>query len=373
VPELPPQPQPLRIKVSDITSQKLVRYAADRPQGLLCYVDELAAWIAKLSDRNTIENRSAWVQAYEAKRYEMDRVGGGSICAEVYAVSMYGNVQPQVLREASAGMGTDGLLQRFIPVHIDQSKVKRGEPEPRHRASASAWENAVRLVYALPATTYELSPEAYELFREWQLWFERTRKDHIVLQSDRSFRTALAKLEGTSGRIALVFHVLEEPFNPQVSRATMERAINVIRDYVIPMLRKSLATETTLEDWLMEWLLYHVGDRQTVTLSEIKRGAKRKLEGVGNIWAQDREVIHAMATLEEANWVQRLDDGSKEHLHKAEWAIDPSIMHRFSQERTAAIVARQRDEDERRRIAGIERRLVKGFDPATMSDLLKAS
>jgi hypothetical protein len=220
VPELPPQPQPLRIKVSDITSQKLVRYAADRPQGLLCYVDELAAWIAKLSDRNTIENRSAWVQAYEAKRYEMDRVGGGSICAEVYAVSMYGNVQPQVLREASAGMGTDGLLQRFIPVHIDQSKVKRGEPEPRHRASASAWENAVRLVYALPATTYELSPEAYELFREWQLWFERTRKDHIVLQSDRSFRTALAKLEGTSGRIALVFHVLEEPFNSLDRKST---------------------------------------------------------------------------------------------------------------------------------------------------------
>ncbi|MEI7466517.1 MAG: hypothetical protein WCJ87_14335, partial [Burkholderiales bacterium] len=64
---------------------------------------------------------------------------------------------------------------------------------------------------------------------------------------------------------------------------------------------------------------------------------------------------------------------SKEHLHKAEWAIDPSIMHRFSKERTDAIVARQRDEDERRRIAGIERRLVKGFDPATMESMLKAS
>ena len=43
VPDMPPQPVPLKITVSDITSQKLVRQAADRPRGLLCHLDEMAS------------------------------------------------------------------------------------------------------------------------------------------------------------------------------------------------------------------------------------------------------------------------------------------------------------------------------------------
>ena len=69
--------------------------------------------------------------------------------------------------------------------------------------------------------------------------------------------------------------------------------------------------------------------------------------------------------------VVRLDDGSREHLHQAEWAINPALMDQFSKQRTEIIVARQRAEDERRRIAKIERRIVKGFDPETMEPMLR--
>jgi hypothetical protein len=57
VAELPKQPVPLKITVSDITSQKLVRSAADRPRGLLCYLDEMNSWVKKLTDRTSGEDR----------------------------------------------------------------------------------------------------------------------------------------------------------------------------------------------------------------------------------------------------------------------------------------------------------------------------
>ena len=82
LPALPAQPVPLRLRVQDITSQKLVRYAADRPAGFLCYLDEMNSWIRKVCDPRSGEDRSAWVRSYEAKEYAMDRVGAGAIYAD---------------------------------------------------------------------------------------------------------------------------------------------------------------------------------------------------------------------------------------------------------------------------------------------------
>jgi hypothetical protein len=375
VPDLPLQPQPLRIKVSDITSQKLVRYAADRPRGLLCYLDEMSGWVRKLGDRNSIEDRSAWVRAYEGQRYEYDRVSGGAIIADCFGVAVYGNIQPLVYKSAIEGLSTDGLLQRFVPGLLNTTLTRRGEPEPRHRASVSAWEQAVRRVYALPPTTYTLSPEALALFRVFQTWFERSKHDQVLLEAETSFLTAFGKLEGTTARLALVCHVIADPDSTVVSRDTMARAIEMIRTYVIPALRYTLAElggMETMEQWVQNWILYHLDGATTFTLSEVKRAARRRMERYQNIWLQDRVIIGAMQTLEGARWVARLDDGSREHLHQAEWAVNPALINQFAKQRTEIIVARQRAEDERRRIAKIERRIVKGFDPETMEELLRA-
>ena len=374
VPDLPSQPQPLRIKVSDITSQKLVRYAADRPRGLLCYLDEMGGWVKKMSDRTSIEDRSAWVQAYEGRRYEYDRVGGGAVIAECFAVAVYGNIQPLVYKEAIGGLSTDGLLQRFMPGLLNTRLTRRGEPRASHKASIGAWEQAVRLVYALPPTTYTLAPDALELFREFQTWFETSKHDEVLLEAEVSFLTAYGKLEGTAARLAMVCHVMSDPFSTVVSKDTMARAIEMVRTYVIPALRYTLAELgglETMEQWVQNWILYHLDGKTTLTLSEIKRGARRRMEKYNNIWLQDRVIIGAMETLEGARWVIRLDDGSREHLHQAEWAVNPALMGRFAKQRTEIIVARQRAEDERRRIAKIERKFVKGFDPETMGQMLR--
>jgi len=369
--ELPPQPQPLRIKVSDITSQKLVRYAADRPRGLLCYLDEMAAWTKKMSDKSSGEDRSTWVQAYEARRYEYDRVSGGAIIAECMAVSVYGNIQPLVYKGAVEALATDGLLQRFIPGVLNSKLTRRGEPEPP--AYAASWEHLVRLVYALPAQTYTLSDEAFQRFRQWQLWFEQSKRDEVALEADPAFLTAYGKLEGTAARLCLLFHVMTDPFSSTVPLSTLERALELVRCYVIPALRYTLAEVAgeSLDQWVQGWLLYHADGRDAVSLSDIKRGARRRLERVQSIWVQDRMVISAMHSLEEAGWVARLDDGSREHLHQAEWRINPALVGAFRVQRREIIKARQRQEDERRRIAKIERRIVAGYDPAWDDELYR--
>lgn len=344
VPETPVQPVPLKITVSDITSQKLVRIAADRPRGVLTHLDEMNSWIRKMTDRSSGEDRSAWVVAYESERYEMDRVGAGSIHAENLAVSIYGNIQPRVFQDNVEALSADGLLQRFIPAVLRHDKTRLGQPIPDYMTSADAWENTLRLIFALPPMTYKLSPEAFHVFRDFQAWYERAKQDERLLQSGDTYMTAFGKLEGLTGRIALLFHIIENPFSPLVSASLLERVIRLVRSYVIPAFRYTLGEvggTSAFEVWLSEHIIQH-SDQSSVTLSEIKRAARRPLEYVSSTYAASQMILSAMYELEQANWVARIDDGTKEHQHVAEWLINPALKEMFKEHRAQVILAKQR-------------------------------
>lgn len=345
VPEMPPQPVPLKITVSDITSQKLVRHAAERPRGLLCNLDEMNSWVRKMIDKSSGEDRSAWVVSYESERYEMDRVGAGSIHAENLAVSVYGNIQPRVFKESIDFLSADGLLQRFIPAVLRHGKTRLGNPVPEYLTHASKWENTLRLIFALPPMTYHLSEGAYTVFRHYQEWYEQQKHDERLLQSGEVFMTAFGKLEGLTGRLILLFHVIENPFNPVVDAALVERVIKLVKTFVIPAYRHAFGEVggvSMFEGWLVDHIIQHC-DQERISLFEIKRSARRPLEAMkADGWRANHIVLDGMCTLEQAKWVARADDGSKENQGKAEWLINPALKETFRQHREKVIKAKQR-------------------------------
>jgi len=368
VPDLPTQPVPLKITVSDITSQKLVRQAADRPRGLLCYLDEMNSWVRKLTDKSSGEDRSAWVVSYESEHYEMDRVGAGSIYAENLAVSIYGNIQPQVFKANLAALSADGLLQRFIPAILRGSKTKLGQPIPDYMSSAGAWENTLRLTYALPVQTYQLSTEAYTAFRDFQQWYESAKQDERVLDSGTEYMTAFGKLEGLAGRLILMFHVIESPFNPVVSVDVVHRVVSLVRGYVIPAYRYALGEvggviTDTFDQWVIDYIVQISGEVQTVDLRSLKRSARRPLEGKTD-WQKDQAIMDAMLVVEQAGWAVQIE--SELHKKKVTWAIKPTLPEMFKDYRQTVIKAKQRHADYIYRHAtakGKERKLVKGYTP----------
>jgi hypothetical protein len=371
VPDLSTQPVPLKITVSDITSQKLVRQAADRPRGLLCYLDEMNSWVRKLTDKSSGEDRSAWVVSYESEHYEMDRVGAGSIYAENLAVSIYGNIQPQVFKANLAALSADGLLQRFIPAILRGNKTKLGQPIPEYLTSAGAWENTLRLTYALPVQTYQLSTDAYTAFREFQQWYESAKQDERVLDSGTEYMTAFGKLEGLAGRLILMFHVIESPFNPVVSVDVVHRVVSLVRGYIIPAYRYALGEvggviTDTFDQWMIDYIVQISGEVHTIDLRSLKRSARRPLEGKTD-WQKDQAIMDAMLVIEQAGWAVQIE--SELHKKKVTWAINPTLPEMFKDYRQTVIKAKQRHADYIYRHAydkGKERKLVKGYDPETM-------
>jgi hypothetical protein len=360
VSELPPMPVPPKITVSDITSQKLVRACADRPRGMLCYLDEMNGWVKKLTDKSSGEDRSAWVVAYESESYEMDRVGTGSTHCDNLAVSIYGNIQPQVYRDSMASLSSDGLLQRFLPAILRSDKTKMGQPIPDALTSQSAWDTTLRVTYSLPPTIYKLSPDAYKSYREFQTWYESAKQDERLLQASTAYMTAFGKLEGLVGRLALVFHVINNPFAVTVGADTISKVVALVKSYIIPAYRYSLdvlADHTSLDTWLHEYILQH-SDVETITLQEIKRTCRRKLESMST-WQADNAIYASMSAIERAGWVARLDDGLLESRSVAKWAINPDIHVQYADHRRQVIEAKQRRVDALYRNAGCKDKIPK--------------
>ena len=349
VPSEPQEPHPLKIVVQDITSQKLVRRAAQQPRGLLCHLDEMASWAKKITDPRSGEDRSSWTVAYESRWYEMDRVTAGTILAENFAVTIYGNMQPHVLRANYDGLSSDGLLQRFIPVPLRHSKSRLSEPIPEHLTNVQEYEMLVRSVYALPPMTYRLSPDAYRAFREFQVWYESAKTDERVLRSSVQFMTTFGKLEGLVGRLVLVWHAMTDPYSLTVPVSTVNDVIRLVRSYLVPVLRYvhngDLSNiSDSFDIWLAEYVMQY-SDTPMITLSQVKRSARRKVEGMSS-WSANEMILSAMHTLEQAKWVMRLDDGTREHQGHGEWAVNPALLETFKDQRRAIIEAKQRRMDE---------------------------
>ncbi len=356
-PTMPVRPVSVKVIVQDITSQELVRKCAGRPRGLLCYQDELSGWVGKITNKFSGENRSAWVVAYESSRYEMDRVSSGETHCDNFAVSMYGNIQPRVLQEHFESLTQDGLMQRFLPAVLRSDQTRLNKPVPEFLTSASQWEMTLRAVYAIEPKTFHLSPEAHAVFRSFQEWYENKKVTERLVRASGTYMTAFGKLEGLAGRLALVFHAVESPFNNTVSGSIMERVIKFIKGYVIPVYRhlydQDDTSSTTFDLWVTEHIIHHA-DQEKLSLSDIKRSARRQFDKVGvkNTMEQAQWVMNSMGMLQDRNWVRRCDDGSQEHRGHVEWLISPYLVSMFEDYRKAVVKAKRERLDEVVAISG---------------------
>jgi hypothetical protein len=220
--------------------------------------------------------------------------------------------------------------------------TKRNEPLAPFMSCKSAYDDLIRKVYTLPQYTYKLSPGAYAAFREFQSWYESVKQDERTMKSNNVYMTALGKVEGTCGRLALVFHLIEDPYSPEVSEDIMVRTIKIIKSFVIPSYRYVFnvmggIAENSLDQWIIDYIIQLSGERQTVSLSELRRAARRQVESMPAPQA-DREITQIMEWLQVQAWVTIVEDTKR----SVTWAINPVLAETFKEDRRKIIDAKQR-------------------------------
>jgi hypothetical protein len=329
-------------------------------------------WAKALIQKNGSENTSTWIQGYESGYARMDRVGAGTLEADPFSVAIFGNVQPQVWRENLALLSADGFMSRFLVAPLRGRYTKLSQPIPDALTMKAEYESMIRQIYALPRQTYELSPEAFTLYRENQAWVLNMQAEERIVAKDmldKSFEFALGKSDGTVGRIAFVFHLIENPMNPVVSGETMYKAISFFRNYCLRALRYAYAEmggvgTDSLEVWTAKHILA-IAHNERVTLRDIKHSARRQLESFAK-HTHVQVMLDSMVPLEDSNWIMLVDSDPRRNEYT--WAINPGLKTAFADYRKQVLTIRQKRVDEivasaERNYGHAKRRLIPGYDP----------
>jgi hypothetical protein len=298
----------------------------------------------------------------------MDRIGTGTIIADPMAVAIYGNIQPKVFRQNIAALSVDGMIQRFIPAILSGEYDNVPNHVPSMMTNAPQWEQMVRQLFSLQPMQYRLSADAYQVFRTFQHWYARAKEDERLLRADDTYMTAFGKLEGTTGRIILVHHLMHSPYAQEVSADTVTKCVEITKTYIIPALRYTYAdiggvVDKGLDQWLIEYMVRVAGEQDTITMRDVKRAARARLAGM-TLQEQDATVRDSMDMLEREGWVVMIEDNRKTTM----WAINPTVKTSDQAYRKRVIQAKQRQMDESRAIvlaAGkyMDRRFVRGYTP----------
>ena len=248
-PPLPPaedgEPEPMRTRFRqfDVTIEKIATLMSrSAPKGLLLVRDELAGWLLGLDNYNDA-GRAFWIESYGGRKYVIERQKAAEpITVEHNAVGVTGGCQPAKLAELMRG-ADDGLLARFLWLWPESRPFARGKTIP-DIPWATASLDRLRLLEMPPATddgsalvVVELVEEGWPTLEE----FGREMQDRQK-ESGGLMVSALAKARGHALRLALVLEFLwwaaEDGYGPppdSISASAMREAIQMMRDYFLPM------------------------------------------------------------------------------------------------------------------------------------------
>jgi hypothetical protein len=242
-----PQPQLRHLLISDSTiEQKEIILAAGASPGLLSYHDELTGWFQQLTRSAHRSDRPKWLALYAGSALITDRVGRDSVFVPNPAVSLFGNLQPDMLAglwkaDADAHNGcpdADGLWSRFFWYDL-------GDWDYDYISSttdlAPVLGNLYRAIDALAAQlpprtsdtnrppVVPLADDALDTFRGWIRRLQELRR----AATDATDRQYLSKQRGQTLRIALVLHAIRQaavglPLTIPIPLSTLRDAIALV-------------------------------------------------------------------------------------------------------------------------------------------------
>jgi Protein of unknown function (DUF3987) len=243
--EAPPEPQAPRLKLSDVTVERIATLlAAAAPKGMLVGRDELAGFLLGL-DRYHEGDRAFWLECYGGRPYRVERQGRPEpVIIPHLAVSLLGGIQPGRLAEVAEG-ADDGLLARFMWFWPDPVPFDLGRRPPETAAAVRRLDR-LRQLELLPADDDHAPRPLYMPVEEDALAdlvdLARYAQERQREAGPGLLTSALGKARGLAARVACVLTLLgwcaEEGTDPPprvISRGAVQRAIRFVQDYAIPM------------------------------------------------------------------------------------------------------------------------------------------
>ncbi|QNG26439.1 DUF3987 domain-containing protein [Synechococcus sp. HK01-R] len=237
--ERPPKPVAIYLQIQDYTGEAFVQQLQEldkRGLSVLVLRDELSglfgAMNAYRSGRGSDEQQL--LELFDGQAYTSLRVSAGDRSYERCQVSIYGAIQPGVLRELIKGGDPSGKWARFLFSPLPENTVPlptgiSAEGVAAVKQANQDLQDYARQIHKMPAQRYQLDPEAIEAFSAYE--------HNKQIQAQQARLDAHGALYGKSAgkvlRVAVLLHLLElsvlnRPVEVEVPVATLQRAMELV-------------------------------------------------------------------------------------------------------------------------------------------------
>jgi hypothetical protein len=238
----PPAPKPVFVHITDYTPAALYKQLQlndERRMGQLIVRDELSGFLGQLAadaKSGTGTADAQLLELFDGDGYTGLRATEGPRSFERCHVSLYGNVQPDVLKAAINGQDETGKFARFLFYRVPNRplELRDDDPTAEEKAIYSAAEQTVRdyakRLFCLPPRTYHFSQSARERFHAW---FKEHQKRSLLPGTPKVVSALLGKTSAHALRLAGILHLLKVAANeldPQerISPETVDIAMAIV-------------------------------------------------------------------------------------------------------------------------------------------------
>ena len=225
----PAEPDPRRrYRIGDATIEKVVRLHDQNRRSLLLVRDELAGWLGSFDRYAQGEaDLQSWIEMYEGRLTQTDRVGGGTFDVERPCISVVGTTQPGVLERKLTPLHFEsGFTARLMLVQPPE-KEKRFNMHDVTRDVEARYISLVESLYGIPL---EDEPKPLRCTRPAIESYETFYNANAKIQQslpDCPLRRKLSKIEALPPRIALVLQLADDVDSQKIGQNAMRRAIAI--------------------------------------------------------------------------------------------------------------------------------------------------
>lgn len=214
----PEPPRPIFPHLTDYTPAALsqqLQLHEERGLGLLILVDELGGLLQVMSQDTKHGSGAAdrqLLEAFDGEGFNSIRVGERPRSYEACHISVYGNIQPAVLKDLINGDDPTGKYARFLFCRVPAKVMQLTDHDPSeqelelHAAAEQTLRDYADRIYAMPPRTYQLDHEGRSRFHAW---FHRHQARAMLSGIAPVISALYGKASAHALRIAGALHLLQ--------------------------------------------------------------------------------------------------------------------------------------------------------------------
>ena len=327
----PAAPTPTFVHLSDYTPaalSKQLQLNEERGLGQLIIRDELSGLFGALTSDTRSGTGTADAQileAFDGDGYSAIRIGEAPRHYEACHVSVFGNIQPDILKALINGQDASGKFARFLFVRIPNTPLELRDDDlsdeeiAEFEAAEARLREYAKRFFALPPRVYHFSQEARVRFHAW---FHQHQHRASCAGCPSVISALLGKTSAHALRVAGLLHIVravagEVELSARISAATVDQAMAIV---------DQLTAETEAfhehEESETVKLMRHINDVAmgsskpiTHRQAKAKGGRDMRNELTASVWRNCIDQLHALGYGEAIE--VRAANGKASHHYRA--------------------------------------------------------